>query len=49
MNAVTPDQVQQAAKKYLEPEKDTIVVAGDASKLQPQLQKTGAFEMVRAK
>lgn len=49
VNAVTPDQVQQAAKKYLAPENDTIVVAGDASKLQPQLQKTGAFEIVRAR
>jgi zinc protease len=49
MNAVTPDQVRQAAKKYLAPENDTIVMAGDASKLQPQLQKTGVFEIVRAK
>jgi zinc protease len=49
MNSVTPDQVRQAAKKYLAPENDTIVVVGDASKLQPQLLKTGTFEMVRAK
>ncbi len=49
MNAVTPDQIEQAAKKYLMPENGTIVVAGDASKLQQQLQKIGAFEIVRAK
>ena len=49
MNAVTPDQVWQAAKKYLAPENETIVVAGDASKLQAQLQKIGAFEISRAK
>jgi predicted Zn-dependent peptidase len=49
MNAVTPEQMQQAAKKYLAAENATIVVAGDASKLQPQLQKIGAFEIVSAK
>jgi zinc protease len=49
MNAVTPEQVRQAAKKYLAEEHLTIVVAGDASKLQPQLQKIGAFEVVHAK
>jgi zinc protease len=49
MNAVTADQLQQVAKKYLAPLNDTIVVAGDASKLQPQLQKLGAFEIAVAK
>ena len=49
MNAVTPDQVRQVAKKYLAPESGTIVVAGDASQLQPRLRKFGAFEILRAK
>ena len=49
MDAVTADQVRQAAKKYLAPENETIVVAGDASKIQSQLQKIGAFEIIGAK
>jgi zinc protease len=35
--AVTPDQVQQMAAKYLDPGKMTIVVVGDKSKIADQL------------
>lgn len=35
--AVTPEQVQQMAQKYIDPEKMTIVIVGDKSKVQPQL------------
>lgn len=49
IEAVQPDEVRQATTKYLTPDNDTIVVVGDASKLQPQLQKIGTFEVFRAK
>ena len=35
--AVTPAQVQEMAKKYLQDDKATIVVVGDLSKITPQI------------
>ena len=49
MNAVTADQVRESAGKYLGTENSIVVVEGDAAKLQPELAKTGAFEIIKAK
>lgn len=47
INSVEPDQILSAAKKYMAPEEDVIVVVGDASKIQASLEKIGKFEMVK--
>jgi zinc protease len=39
--AVTPQQVQQAAKKYLQDDKATIVVVGDKKVIEEQIQGFG--------
>jgi zinc protease len=41
LRSVEPDQVLAAAKKYIEPGQDTIVVVGDASKIGEALKKFG--------
>jgi predicted Zn-dependent peptidase len=35
--AVTPEQVQQITQKYIDPQKMTVVVVGDRSKVESQL------------
>lgn len=47
IDSVEPDQIQSAAMKYLAPENDTIVVVGDASKIQKPLEKIGTFEVIK--
>ena len=40
INAVTPEQVQAMAKKYITPEKMTLVVVGDKEKIKDQVKET---------
>ncbi len=47
INSVEPDQIQQAAQKYLRTDNDAIVVVGDAAKLAPALEKIGKFEVIK--
>ena len=49
VRSVEPDQIQAAARKYLAPEKDTIVVVGDASKIEKSLEKFGTVQVEKAK
>ena len=49
VNSVEPDQIEAAAKKYIAPDNDAIVVVGDAAKLGPALGKIGKFEVVTPK
>jgi zinc protease len=46
IESVTPEQVQQAAHKYLDSERPAIVVVGDASKLKNQLEALGRVEVL---
>lgn len=41
IEAVTPEQVLEAARRHLHPSLQTAVVAGDAAKIRPQLEKLG--------
>ena len=41
INSVEPDQIEAAAKKYMATDNDTIVVVGDAAKIQKPLEKIG--------
>ncbi len=43
INAVTPQQVQEMAKKYIQPEKMTLVVVGDKEKIKDQVKETIAI------
>ncbi|MDN4036443.1 pitrilysin family protein [Massilia sp. YIM B02443] len=43
---VTPEQVRTVAKKYFAPERQSIVVVGDPSKLDEQLKPYGQFTVV---
>ena len=47
INSTEPAQIQDAAKKFMSPENDAVVVVGDAAKLQPMLEKLGKFEVVK--
>ncbi|MGA2715563.1 MAG: pitrilysin family protein [Bryobacteraceae bacterium] len=47
INSVEPDQIESAAKKYMAPDNDTIVVVGDASKIQKPLEKIGTFQVIQ--
>jgi zinc protease len=47
INSVEPDQIETAAKKYIAPDNDTIVVVGDASKIQKPLEKIGIFQVIQ--
>lgn len=40
INAVTPQQVQEMTKKYIQPEKMTLVVVGDKEKIKSQVKET---------
>ena len=40
LNAVTPQQVQEMAKKYIRTEKMTLVIVGDKEKIKGQVQET---------
>jgi len=43
--AVTADDVQRVAKKYIDPNTMQVVAVGDASKIKPMLEKFGTVEM----
>lgn len=47
INSVEPDQIEAAAKKYMAPDNDVIVVVGDASKIQKPLEKIGKFQIIQ--
>lgn len=47
IRSVEPDQIQKAAKKYMNPENATIVVVGDAGKIKPALEKFGTVEVTK--
>jgi zinc protease len=49
VRSVEPDQIQAAARKYLAPENDTIVVVGDATQIEKALEKFGPVQVERAK
>ena len=49
IEAVTDDQVQQAARKYITPDRAAIVLVGDAAKLKKQLETLGPVEMADAR
>jgi len=49
VRSVEPDQIQAAAKKYFAPDQATIVVVGDASKIEKPLEKFGAVQVEKAK
>jgi predicted Zn-dependent peptidase len=44
---VEPDQIESAAKKYMATDNDTIVVVGDASKIEEPLKKIGTFQVIQ--
>ena len=46
INSVEPEQIQRVAKKYFSTDNATIVVVGDASKLEKALEKVGKFTQV---
>jgi zinc protease len=43
--AISADEVQRVAKKYVDPETMQIVAVGDAKKIAPILQKYGSVEL----
>jgi zinc protease len=47
IRATEPDQIQSAAKKYIVPGDAAIVVVGDASKIQKELEKFGQLKIVK--
>jgi zinc protease len=49
VRSAEPDQIQAAARKYLAPDKATIVVVGDASAIEKSLEKFGRVQVERAK
>lgn len=49
VRSTEPDQIQAAGKKYLAPDQTTIVVVGDASKIQKSLEKFGTVQVEKAK
>jgi zinc protease len=49
VRSVEPDQIQAAARRYLAPEKDTIVVVGDAAQIEKSLDKFGPVQVEKAK
>jgi zinc protease len=49
VRSVEPDQIQNAAKKYMTPEDAVIVVVGDAEKLAKPLEKFGSVTIEKAK
>jgi zinc protease len=49
VRSVEPDQIQAAARKYLAPEIDSIVVVGDAAQIEKSLEKFGPVQVEKAK
>jgi zinc protease len=49
VRSVEPNQIQAAARKYLSPDQATIVVVGDASKIERSLEKFGDVQVEKAK
>lgn len=50
VNSVEPDQIVTAAKKFIAPEDDVVVIVGDAAKIEKGLSdKLGKFEVVKPK
>ncbi|MDQ2899939.1 MAG: insulinase family protein, partial [Acidobacteriota bacterium] len=49
VRSVEPDQIEKVAKKYMTPDNSTIVVVGDASKIQKALEKIGTVTLTKAK
>ncbi len=49
VRSVEPDAIREAARKYLDPAKSTIVVVGDAGQIQKPLEKFGHVEVEKAK
>lgn len=48
VRAVTPEQIQAAAKKYMAPDQAAIVVVGDAAKIGKSLEKFGKVTVTKA-
>jgi predicted Zn-dependent peptidase len=40
MQAVTPEQVMELTRKYIRPEKMTLIVVGDKEKIESQIDQT---------
>ena len=40
MHAITPEKVQEMTKKYIRPDKMTLIVVGDKNKIEDQIQET---------
>ncbi|MDQ6707542.1 MAG: insulinase family protein [Acidobacteriota bacterium] len=49
VRSVEPDEIEKVAKKYMTPDNSTIVVVGDASKIQKALEKVGTVTLGKAK
>ncbi len=49
VRAVTPDQIRVVASKYVLPDKASMVVVGDASKISKQLEQFGKVTVEEAK
>ena len=49
VRSVEPDQIQTAARKFIEPSQATIVVVGDASQIEKSLEKFGTVQVEKAK
>lgn len=47
VNAITPQDVQRAAKNYLKPQSFTTAIAGPANQIEESLRKLGAVTVVR--
>ncbi len=48
VRAVTPERIQEVARKYMAPDKAAVVVVGDASKIGKPLEKFGSFNVSQA-
>jgi predicted Zn-dependent peptidase len=49
VRAVTPDDIRAVAARYVDPERASVVVVGDASKISPQLESFGTVTVEEAK
>jgi len=48
VRAVSPDQIREVSRKYVAPERASIIVVGDASKIAKPLEKFGKFSVEKA-
>jgi predicted Zn-dependent peptidase len=48
VRSTEPDRIQNAAKKYMSPQDATIVVVGDAGKIQKQVEKFGPVKVEKS-